>query len=192
MKWILVILLLVILLMAGGSYFEYKVLQAQADTNHQQIADLNTKVQRVTSDNSNLTGVITKLKQTLADAQAKEDNLTKTLQAAQARIAQLTPKPPAPSPAPASPPGAPSWLFTTKLGTINTLLGKVYTNCQLLKVNTDNIVISDTDGITQVEFALMPPPLQQRFGFDPKQGALTNDQVQVLELQRQTALAAGR
>jgi membrane protease subunit (stomatin/prohibitin family) len=189
MKWFL---LIIILLMAGGGYFEYQVLQDQASTNQQQIADLKAKLQKVTSDNSDLTDAIAKFKKSLVDAQAKEDSLTKDLQAAQAAAPQATAQSPATGAAPVLSSSVPNGPFTTKLGTINTLGGAVYANCQLLKVNPDNIVISYADGITQVQFALLPPPLQQRFGFDPKQGALTNDQVQSLEQQRQSALAAGR
>ncbi len=82
--------------------------------------------------------------------------------------------------------------FTTKLGTITALDGKTYTACQLLKINTDSIVISDADGITQVSLNVLPPLTRKLFGFDAKQGALSNDQVQLLEQQRQAAVASGR
>jgi hypothetical protein len=55
------------------------------------------------------------------------------------------------------------------LGTVTLLDGKIYKNCQLVKVDTDGIVVNYSDSVTKLYFNLMPPDLQKKFGYDPHQ-----------------------
>lgn len=194
MNWFL---LLVILVMGGGGYYEYQTLHGQVTVDQMQISDLNAKLQSAADGEQKSTDHVTQLTISLSDAQAKANDLDKQLQAAKAALAAAQPPAPAAS-SMVSSSGATNGgmatptAFTTKLGTITALDGKTYTACQLLKVNTDSIVISNADGINQVSLNLLPAPVQKMFGFDAKQGALSDDQVQALEQQRLAAAAAGR
>jgi hypothetical protein len=77
------------------------------------------------------------------------------------------------------------------LGTITTLDGKTFQNCQLLGVKADRIVINYAGGITEILYGLMSPELQKRFGYDPHQAAgLTEAQIQFQEEQRKAAAQA--
>jgi len=195
MKWFLG---LVILLMCGGGYYEYQVLHGQIMVDELQISDLNTKLQSASAAEQKAISDLAQLKASLAGAPGKSDN-----PATQPQFAKTTgPQNPAPLPSATSPGGnssSPSaasvvpGTLATNLGTINAIDGKVYPNCQLLKINTDNIVISNAQGITQIEMSVLPANLQKMFGFDPKVGVLSNDQVQALEQQqRQGTFAIGK
>jgi len=77
---------------------------------------------------------------------------------------------------------------SNNLGTIATLDGKTFPNSELLKVDPNGITIKCTSGITKVGFFALPPELQKRFGFDPKNGAaLTDAQIEQYEAQRKAA-----
>jgi hypothetical protein len=54
------------------------------------------------------------------------------------------------------------------MGTLTTLVGKTYQNCQLLKVGISDITISSDQGITQIPFTFLPPDWQKRMGYDPQ------------------------
>lgn len=197
MKWFLV---LVILLMGGGGYFEYQNLQDALTSDQKQIGELKSKLQDETSADQQSADSLAQLKKSLADAQAKSDSLAAQLQAAKAAApsaatsttpglasssSSLPPAMPGIAPTPAS-------ALITKLGTIATVDGKTYSNCQLLKVRSDDIVISDSDGITQVAYNVLPAAMQKLFGYDPKLGTLSDTQVESLEQQREAAAAAGK
>lgn len=194
MNWFL---LLVILVMGGGGYYEYQTLHGQVTVDQMQISDLKAKVESAADGEQKAVDHVTQLAISLSDAQAKATDLEKQLQAAKAALAAA--QPPAPvatansSTSPATATGGTSAppVFTTKLGTITALDGKTYAACQLLKVSTDSIVISNSDGVTQVMLNVLPAATQKMLGYDPRLGALSNDQVQLLEQKRQSAMASG-
>jgi hypothetical protein len=64
------------------------------------------------------------------------------------------------------PPTGNTWI--EDLGTFTTITGKTYQDAKLLKIEATDIVIGCTDGITQVPYAIMPPDLQKKFGWDPQ------------------------
>lgn len=166
-------LALIIVILGWGGYYEYGQMQKQ---NARDKADFEStiSVQMVHLQEDN-----TKLVSDNAD-------LVKKLAAAQAKIAALS-APPPPPPAPPSglvAPAKPS-LPSNDLGSITTTDGKKLDKCHLLKVASIGITISSASGITEVDFSVLPPELQTRFGFDPKKGpVLPADQVQTLEQQR--------
>jgi len=195
MNWFL---LLIILGMAGGGYYEYQTLSGQVSVDGIQISDLKTKLQTALDDQQKSADAAKQLTANLTDVQAKAADLDKQLQgektelaAAQAEIqaAEAAAHPATSSPSAAATTTPPA--FTTKLGTLAALDGKTYNACQLLKINSDSIVISNADGITQVPLNVLPPTVQKMFGFDVKAGALSSEQVQLLEQKRQTAMASG-
>jgi hypothetical protein len=194
MNWFL---LLIILAMAGGGYYEYQTLHGQVTVDEIQLSDLKTKLQTASDAQQKSADAAKQLTASLADAQTKAADLDKQLQsektalaAAQAQIEAAAAAKAAASAPPAGATASPP-AFTTKLGTLAALDGKTYTACQLLKVNTDSIVISNSDGVTQVMLNVLPAPTQKMLGFDAKLGALSNDQVQLLEQKRQSAMASG-
>jgi hypothetical protein len=186
-------LLVIILGLCGGGYYEYTILEQKSSADQQQIADLGSKIDAFQSENKTLEDDKAQLTKSVADAGAKIADLTKQVQEAQSALAKAQAQAQAPqvpkanTPTPTTAPTAPG----NNLGTITTLNGKIYQNCQLLKVQADGIVVNDADGITEIRFGLMPPDLQKRFGYDPHQAAtLTDAQVQYLEEQRAAAAQA--
>jgi len=181
-------LMLVILLLGGGGYYEYTQIQQKSSADQQQISDLSAKVDTLQTENKKLEDAQTQLKKSSDDAAAQVGALTQQLQNAQSALAAAKanqPQTAATAKAPVSP-------TSNDLGTIATLDGKSYQNCQLLKVKAEGIVINDADGITELAFGLLPPDLQKRFGYDPHSSpTLTPDQVQYQEALRKTNQGAG-
>jgi uncharacterized phage infection (PIP) family protein YhgE len=185
-------LLLIILGLCGGGYFEYTLLQQKGVADQQQITDLSAKLDQLQTENKKLEDDEAQLTKSAADAKNQIADLTAQAQTAQSALADAkkqaaTPPATPPPPAPA-PPAAPN----NNLGTITTLDGKTYQNCQLLKVEADGITFSYSEGITKVFFGLLPLNLQAKFGYDPHQAAaLTAAQLQYQEDQRKAAAQAG-
>jgi hypothetical protein len=187
-------LLVIIVGLCGGGYYEYTLLEQKSAADQQQITDLGGKVDTLQSENKTLEDDKAPLTKSLADAQAELVDLTKKVQAAQNALAkaqaQALQAAKAATPAPTTAADAPS-RPTNNLGTIVTLDGKTFQNCQLLKIQADGIVVNDADGIIEIRFGLMPPDLQKRFGYDPHQAAmLTEAQIEYQEEQRQAAAQA--
>jgi uncharacterized protein HemX len=191
MNWFL---LFIILVMAGGGYYEYQTLHGQVTVDQMQISDFKKQLQAAADGEQKSADDVMQLTTNLTDAQAKASDLEKQLQTAKTALAAAQPSAPTGSSASSSTTlasTAPPPAFTTKLGTITALDGKIYAACQLLKINADSIVISNADGITQVSLNVLPTPVQRMFGYDNTQGKLSDDQVQLLEQKRQAAAASG-
>lgn len=154
-------LFVIIIALGCGGYFEYTTQQAQLN-------DDSATIETLRSDNKKLEDDKAQLTKSLADAEAR----AKGLLAASATAA---------APAPA---------LGNSLGTITTLDGKSFPNCQLIKIKPTVIVVNDSDGITEISYALMPPEMQKKFDYDPHQAAaLTEAQIQFQEEQRAAAAA---
>ena len=189
MKYFLIV---IILGLCGGGYYEYteiqRVQQDKVAADQKQITDLSTKVDKLQSDNKALEDDKTQLTKGADDAQAKIADLTKQVQTAQDALADakkqlLAAQAAAKPPSVAAPPRP-----TNNLGTITTLDGKTFQNCLLLKFEADGIVVNHSEGITKIMYGLLPPEMQQKFGYDPHQTTeLTEQQVQVLEEKREAA-----
>lgn len=184
------VLLILVILVCGGAYYDHTNLQkiAQDDRagDQKQISDLTAQVDKLEADNkkledenAGLTKNLNDAKSSLNDMTALVQNAQKQAEDAQKQLAQATaPKTQASSPAG---PG-------NNLGTVATLDGKSFENCQLLKVEADGITFSHSAGITKVLYGLLRPELQQRFGYDPHvTTGLTDAQVQLQEEQRKIA-----
>ena len=185
-------LMVIILGLCGGGYYEYTLLQQTISDDLQKISDLSAKVDALQSENKKLADDQAQLKKSADDATAEVADLTEQVQkaqsqlaAAQALAARAKAKPPATNaPTATAPP-------TNSLGTITTLDGKTYQNCQLLNVKTNSIVINYADGITEVPYNMMSRDLQKRFGYDPHQAAaLSEAQIEYQEEQRKAAAQA--
>jgi hypothetical protein len=189
-------LLVLIVGLCGGGYYEYTLLEQKSAADQQQITDLDGKVDALQSENKKLEDDKAQLTKSVADAQTETADLTKQVQEAQSALAKAQAQAQSLQAATATSttattvaaaPSPPS----NNLGTITTLDGKTYQNCQLLKVQADSIVVNDADGITEIKFGLMSPDLQKRFGYDPHQAAaLTEAQIEYQEEQRQAAAQA--
>lgn len=161
-------LILIILCMGAGGYYEYTTIQ-------QQLGDQDATIKKLQSENADLQR---KLDTAAASPAPASTNAPSSAPGGTATAPGMSPAIPA-SVAPAN---------SNQLGTISTIDGKTYQNCRLLKVKATGIVVNYADGITEVGFMVMPPPLQQRFGYDPKAGPnLSDDQVQADEALRQSA-----
>ena len=180
------------MILCAGGYYEYTVLEQKITTDEQQVSDLNTKLDTLQSENKKLTDDNGKLSKTANDAQAAVSDLTGQLQSTQAALTQAQAKAKATeTPAPATTTTTPAQP-SNKMGTIATLDGKTYQNCQLLKVEADGIVVNQSEGIIKIQYAFLPPDLQKRFGYDIHVAPqLTDDQVQRQEQLRQAAQMAG-
>ena len=180
---------LVIVLLGCGGFYEYNILNSRHDGDVQRVTDATTQVDTLKDENAKLTADNAKLTKMETGDQAALADLGKQVQDAQAALIaekqkEADAKPVAVN-AVSNPIPTPG---TNNLGTIGTVDGKVYPNSQLMKVQTDCIVVSYSGGITQISFNLMKPELQKQFGFDPKTAlALTEDQVAVQEQKRKAA-----
>lgn len=157
-------LILIILCLGGGGYYEYTTMQ-------QQLSDQDTQIQKLQSDNADL---------------KRKLEAAATAPATTNAAASAEPAAPGATPASSGTP-APGW--SNVLGTITTADGKTYQNCHLMKVKPAAIVVQTSDGmITEIGYLVMPAPLQQKFGYDPKAGAnLPDDVVQADEGLRQAS-----
>jgi hypothetical protein len=184
-------LLIVILAICGGSYYEYSVINQAKLEDEQQIADLQTKVNKLKALSTELAKGRTDLPPDFAELQGNTPGApgqAPTNQAqpeANATISQPAPQP-APAAVPSAAPSAPT-ASANDLGTIVTIDARTFQNCQLLKVEADGITFKHAEGITKVLFPLLPPDVQKRFGFDPHQPLLTPDQVTQQEDVRRAA-----
>jgi cell division protein FtsB len=174
-------LLLVVLVLGAVGYYEYTNLEQENATDDQEIVDLKGKIDNLEKENKTLDADKAQLAKDMSTAEAEVANLTGEAKA-------LTATPETSSSTPATP--KPKPLPSNNLGNITTLDQKTYQNCQLLKVEAEDIVISDSDGITQIAYTLMAPDLQKRFGYDPHVAAtLFPAQVELLEEQRKASAA---
>jgi chromosome segregation ATPase len=181
--------LFVLMVVAGGAaYYEYT---SEEQTNagiQQQLGEWQGKVAAAQDQNKALTKDTADLTKAISKAETEEADLTTRLAAAQeaARKAQEAAAKKAASPATASAAAAAQTAANNHLGTINTLIGQTFQNCQLLKVEADGITFSHSQGITKVIYANLPPDLQKRFGYDPHQAAaLSEAQIRYQEELRQ-------
>jgi hypothetical protein len=139
-------LLLVVLVLGAVGYYEYTNLEQENATDDQEIVDLKGKIDNLEKENKTLDADKAQLAKDMSTAEAEVSNLTGEAKA-------LTATPQTNSGTPAAP--KPNLPPSNNLGTITTLDQKTYQNCQLLKVEAEDIVISYSDGITQIAYTLM-------------------------------------
>ncbi len=183
--------LLVVFGLCGGGYYEYTNLQTQASADRQVLKlELQGKIDQLEASNQKLTQAQEESKTQMAFLAAQADAAQKALEMAtkspasangsNSGIGGMSSAP--------STSAATSAATSNNLGTIATLDGKTFPNSELLKVDPNGITIKCTSGITKVGFFALPPELQKRFGFDPKNGAaLTDAQIEQYEAQRKAA-----
>lgn len=165
-----------------GAYYQETLLQQsqlQKITAEQKVSDMTDQYDKLLDKNRSLEADNAELEKALKDAKGQAADM-----AAKVETVEATQKGTKPGSARSVVPKIPS----NNLGTFTTLDGKTFQNCQLLKVQSDGITFNHSGGITKVMFAVLPPDLQKRFGFDPHQGlTLTDTQVGFLETQRTAA-----
>jgi hypothetical protein len=151
------LLLLAALLAGGAAWYEFNWQQQSSAGFQAQVQDWESQLAKLKGENKKL-------------------NETKVKLAQQAVMARSMSALPAPGQAPAAPPSPPPAAATPieDLGTFTTIDGKTYQEAELLKIESTDIVISSSDGITQVEYAVMPPDMQRKFGWDPQKSAEVN------------------
>ena len=64
---------------------------------------------------------------------------------------------------------------SNSLGTVNTLDGRTFNNCKVLKVEADGVTFSHDEGITKVLFSFLPPNVQKQFDYDPQKAVAQTD-----------------
>ena len=177
-------LMMIIVALCGGGYYEYTNFQ-------QQIHDLGAKVDELQAANKALEDDNTRLMKSVNDAQTEIADLARQIQGAPSTPAEAKQQAPQSTQANTSAAATTATPPTNDLGTITTLTGKTFLNCQLLKVKVDGIVVSHSEGITEIVYGSLPPELQKKFGYDPHQAAaLTEAQIQFQEEQRKAAADA--
>lgn len=154
-------LLLLIMGICGGTYYEISDLQSKSAADHRTISDQETKISELQTENK-------KLESDNALLTVSEKNAETALAEAKKQATQVlaaNPVPPSATTkdqaAPVSP-GSPSAVKKT----IKTMDGKTYADCQVLKVDTDGVVVNYSGGITKILFVLMAPDVQKEFGYD--------------------------
>jgi hypothetical protein len=188
------LLLYFLLLVTGGAaYYEYTT-QAQTTPGFQtQIDAWHAKINALQDDNKKLKAEQTALDQQAAAAKSNLDQLNTILATTQKGLEDATASEKEREDAAAKVAAAAMPVNTNALGTITTLLGQTYKNCQLLKVEANGITISHADGITQVPYVYMRPALQRRFGYDPEKAATLDEaQIRYQEQLRQASAGGGQ
>jgi hypothetical protein len=75
--------------------------------------------------------------------------------------------------------------------TIATLDGRTFQDCKILKVESDGITFSHSEGITKVLFPLLRPEMQKQYGYDAHAAvAQTTAQINYQEQVQQAAAAS--
>ncbi len=190
--------LLVVFGLCGGGYYEYTNLQTQASADRQVLKlELQGKIDQLETEKKALEASNQKLTQVQEESKTQMAFLAAQADAAQKALEMATKSPASANgsnsgiggmSSAGSPSAATSAATSNNLGTIATLDGKTFPNSELLKVDPNGITIKCTSGITKVGFLALPPELQKRFGFDPKNGeVLTNAQTEQNEAQRKAA-----
>jgi hypothetical protein len=176
-------LLLVLVLLAGGTaYYEYNWHQQSSQGFQSQIQNWENQLAQLKTENKELTALKASLSQ---QAEAARASYFQPANNGEPSSAPSQPSQPAPPPS-----LLPATGRTSKedLGTITTITGKTYQNSKLLKIEATDIIISSTEGITQVDYANMPPDLQKKFGWDPQKSS----EVNAAEIRYQEQVEAAR
>ncbi len=161
--------LILALLAAGAAYYEYSWQQQSSAGFQSQIQQWESQLAQLKSENKKLSLEKKKLSQQAVPA---------PIPASPGITASMPGQAPA---APGLPPASGSAPIED-LGTFTTITGKTYQDAKLLKIEATDIVISDTDGITQVSYAVMPADMQKKFGWDPqKSTSLTAAEIRYQE-----------
>ena len=74
----------------------------------------------------------------------------------------------------------------TDLGTVTTLDNRTFTNCKVVKVEEDGVTFSTDAGIAKIEYPLLPPDLQKKFGYTP-QAAVVRTEAEIRANDQQQA-----
>jgi len=160
-------LTLIILLICCAFFYLHKADLDKDATNQETIRDFGVQIKELQGDKEKLEDTVSTLKKGLEDVTAEAADLGKQLQAVKdaaieksdLEVKAVTAAAVAATAVAPAPP-------SNTLGTITTLDGKTYRNCQLLKVGPDRIVISHSSGINDILLVFLPPELQKRFGAD--------------------------
>jgi hypothetical protein len=174
MKYFLIV---IILGLCGGGYYEYTQLEnvqqdqvARLAAAQKQISDLNAQIDQLQSEKKKLEAEKPQLTKNVDVAEGVIADLNAQVKAAQSalddtkqQLAAVLNKPPPPPPPP-----------TTDLGTI-TADGKTFLDCQLIRVDTDGIVVKHSTGIVKILSRGLSSDLQGRFGYDLPQLEPTPD-----------------
>jgi hypothetical protein len=159
------LLFLILITVGEAAYFEFTVEQQTSDGFHQQIAAWQDKADSLQGENKQLTDTKTGLLKNIAVVETQMTSLTDQL-----KNMQSSPAAPAPA-SPAAENTTPAPESGSDLGTITTVDGQTFQNCQLLKVESDGITFNHSQGITKILFPNLPLELQKRFGADPQSNA---------------------
>jgi hypothetical protein len=158
-------LLLIVALLAGGAaYYEYNWQQQSSAGFQAQVQDWENQLAKLKSENKQLNDAKANLAQQAVMARSLAALPAAPLSSSPSAAQQPTPVKPVLPP----PTGTGS---IEDLGTFTTIDGKTYQDAKLLKIEATDIVISSSDVITQVEYAMMPADMQKRFGWDPQKSA---------------------
>ena len=199
-------LLFIIVGVCGGSYYMYTQDQEQIRTLQQQVTDLTAQMKTggtataaTTTSNPTTTGGSLATVQPLSPAPSLSSGGVTPATVAPVTTVAPTPvvAPVAPAAVMANQPGhfnaidaaanaAIAASNGSSIGTVTTLDHKTYTNCKVLKVETDGVTFSHDDGITKILYPMMTPDVQQKFGYTP-QGAVAQTEAQIRADQQASA-----
>ncbi len=199
MKYFLIFL---ILLSCGGTYYVYTLLDAEQVKNKQaeeKIGELNGTIDDLQAAGKKLTDEKTQLEKNLADEKAKSSDLSTQLDTAQQEATAAQKQAADSAKALADEMAKEKTLeaaraakMTNYLGTVQTQDGKSYQNCKMLSVDEDGVTVTCETTITKLNYSILPPDLQRKFGYDPQAAAkLSQARIQYLEQQIQAAEAIG-
>lgn len=165
------LLFLILVTVGEAAYFEYTVQQQTSGGFQHWTAGWQAELATLQGKNKQLTDTHDYLRKTISATEIRIEMLTDQLRGvpgsnpSAVRVGQAgttwTPAAPA----------APIPAVGENIGTVTTLSGQSFQNCQLLKVEPDGITFNHTEGITKVLYRNLSLDIQKRFGVDPQSTA---------------------
>jgi hypothetical protein len=166
------LLFLILVTVGEAAYFEYTVQQQTSGGFQHRIGGWQDELAALQGKNKQLTDTHDYLRKTISTTEIQIEMRTDQLRGipgsnpAVVRVGHVdsaawTPAAPA----------APLPAVGENIGTVTTLSGQSFENCQLLKVEPDGITFNHTEGITKVLYRNLSLDLQKRFGVDPQSTA---------------------
>jgi hypothetical protein len=154
-------LIVLVLGMAGFAYYQHNQDEQQVTDLQQQITDLQAKAKAAASEPASSSPASHPVAVIEPEIRVVAPSTRSSAIDAAANAARA---------ASVAPPSDPN-----NLGTINTLDGRTYHNCKVLKVEADGVTFSHDDGITKVLYPFLPPNLQKQFDYDPQKAVQQTD-----------------
>lgn len=157
------LLFLILLTMGEAAYIASSIQQQTFNACLEQASNWQDKIDSLQGENKRLTDTKTSLVNNIGAVESQISALNQ----------QINGGGTGPGPAAVVENKDPIPEVNSNLGTITTVDGKKFENCQLLKIEQDGITFNHSEGITKILYANLPLDIQHHFHADPQSRAAT-------------------